>query len=103
MGYWMMYADKARLQEKVPLFYNINLNKMRHFTCVFIVMTGNVTFHDIELALEQMQVMKQKLILLQDYSGGYHKNFSFWKVPVVKYAKDTNRVKGPLKYLCTYN
>ncbi len=67
----------------------------RTFTCAFIVMSGNVTQQDIQLALRQTEAMKTKLILLQDYQGN---NFDMnkFKVPVLKYQDNFNYVK----YLC---
>ncbi len=53
-------------------------------------MAGNITIHDIDIMLEQMETMKTKVLLLQDYNNTFNPYFAALKIPVLKYSTKHN-------------
>lgn len=96
MGYPVVYADNARLYTKEHLLYNVNLNKLRYFTCSIIVMSGNITMHDIDVILQQMEAMTLRVLLLQDFNENFNQHFETLRVPILKYStkNDSNKVSA---------
>ena len=53
-------------------------------------MAGNITEYDVEVALEQMEAMKLKVVLLQDFNDTAVSFFDMnkFKTPIMKYHTD---------------
>ncbi len=49
-------------------------------------MTGNITMHDINILLEQMEAMKMKILLLQDYSKKIESHLASLIIPILSYS-----------------
>ncbi len=50
--------------------------------------------HDIDIAIEQMEAMKMKIVLLQDYKGNFIPYYKTLRIPIIKYSTQYNLVRN---------
>ncbi len=60
---------------------------------MIIVMTGDINEYDIQVTLEQMEAMKLKLVLIQNFNETSSTDFNMdkFKAPILKYYTDDLR------------
>ncbi len=67
---------------------------LRTSTCMFLIMSGDVSENDVKTGLQQMQAMKLKIVLLQNENETSLNYFdvSKFKAPILKYYSDKTRI-----------